>query len=215
MKELLETIAEYRRNVNRLAASSLLVILLLCQFTYAERQISQFGITWTFNRDYTVGQFANGDYWVLGPVTIIGIDPPSTETNGRTMNGSMINPSPKLGRIQGYDSSMYGGYGPHFNPNLNAGRPNNRNLTPRNPLVLQPHSSLVSTISIPERGHTPQLRTAAILTVLPELAPEGSFRPPYCGTNKTIKFNKDQLDYSWLANLRPVPGAPGIMAVER
>jgi len=73
----------------------------------------------------------------------------------------------------------------------------------------------VSTISVPEPRHRPQLRTAAILTVLPEPVPEGSFRPPYCGTNKTIKFNKDQLDYSWLANLRPVPGAPGIMAVER
>jgi len=131
------------------------------------------------------------------------------------MNGSMVNPSPKLGRIQGYDSAMYGGFGPHFDPNLNAGRPNNQDLTPRNPLVLQPHSSLVSTISIPERGHKPQLRTAAILTVLPEPAPEGSFRPPYCGTNKTIKFNKDQLDYSWLANLKPVPGAPDIMTVER
>jgi len=215
MKELLETIPEYRRNVNRLAAFSLLVILLFCQLTYAERQISQFGITWTFNRDYTVGQFANGDYWVLGPVTIIGIDPPSIETNGRTMNGSMVNPSPKLGITQGYDSSMYGGYGPHFNPNLNAGRPNNRNLTPRNPLVLQPHSSLVSTISISERGHRPQLRTAAILTVLPEPAPEGSFRPPYCGGDKAIKFNKDQLDYSLLAKLKPVPGAPSIMLVER
>ncbi|MCH7557203.1 MAG: hypothetical protein IIB56_07070 [Planctomycetes bacterium] len=217
MKELLETIAKYRRNVNRLAVFYLLVIVLLCQFTYAERKIkiSQFGITWTFNRDYTVGQFANGDYWVLGPITIIGIDPPSTETNGRTMNGSMVNPSPKLGATQGYDSAMYGSHGPYFDPNLNVGRPNNRDLIPRNPLVLQPHSSLVSTISIPKPGNRPQLRTAAILTVLREPAPEGSFRPPYCGTNKTIKFNKDQLDYSWLANLRPVPGAPGIMAVER
>ena len=215
MKELLETIPEYRRNVNRLAAFSLLVILLFCQIIYAERQISQFGITWTFNRDYTVGQFANGDYWVLGPVTIIGIDPPSTETNGRTINGSMVNPSPKLGRIQGYDSAMYGGYGSRFDPNLNVGRPNGRDLSTRNSLILQPHSSLVSTISITEDGHKPQLRAAAILTVLPEPAPEGSFRPPYCGTNKTIKFNKDQLDYSWLANLKPVPGAPDIMTVER
>jgi len=201
--------------MNRLLTFVLFVILLFCQFTYAEQQISQFGITWTFNRDYTVGQFANGDYWVLGPVTIIGIDPPSIEIDGRTMNGSMVNPSPKLARIQGYDSSMYGGYGRYFDPNLNAGRPNNQDLTPRQPLVLQPHSSLVSTISIPEPGLIPQLRTAAILTVLPEPVPEGSFRPPYCGTNKTIKFNKDQLDYSLLANLKPVPGAPGIVAVER
>ncbi|NQT01279.1 MAG: hypothetical protein HQ580_04595, partial [Planctomycetes bacterium] len=206
MKKTLETIAKYRRKVNRLAAFSfLLVIVLLCPFTYAERQVSQFGITWTFNRDYTVGQFANGDYWVLGPVAIIGIDPPSTETNGRTINGSMVNPSPKLGSWQGYDSAMYGNYARRFDPNFNAGRPNNRDLSARNFLVLQPHSSLVSTISIPEAGHIPQLRTAAILNVLPEPALEGSFRPPYCGSDKAIKFNKDQLDYSLLANLKPVP----------
>ncbi len=215
MKEVLETIAENKGNVNGLAIFSLFVVLTLCQITYAERQVSQFGITWKFNRDYTIGQFANSDYWVLGPVTIIGIDPPSTEANGRTINGSMVNPSPKLGSTQGYDSAMYGGYGSRFDPNLNVGRPNNRDLSARNYFVLQPHSSLVSTISISEGGHRPQLSTAAILTVLSEPAAEGSFRPPYCGADKTIKFNKNQLDYSWLANLKPVPGAPGIMVVER
>ena len=60
-------------------------------FAVEADSITQFGITWTFDRDYTVGQFANGDYWVVGPVTIIGIDPPSTEINGRTKNGSMLN----------------------------------------------------------------------------------------------------------------------------
>jgi hypothetical protein len=191
------------------------VILLLCQNIYAESQLSQFDITWTFNRDYTVGQFANGDYWVLGPVTIIAIDPPSTDIDGRTMNGSMINPSPKLRSWQGYDSAMYGKYGQRFDPNLNVGRPNNRDLSARNYLVLQPHSSLVSTISIPKAGNIPQLKTAAILTVLAEPAPEGSFRPPYCGSEKTIKFNKNQLEYSLLSNLTPVPNTPSIMAVER
>ncbi len=217
MKELLKQIVEYGRDMNRVAVFSLSVILLLCRFTYAERQVSQFGITWTFNKDYTVGRFANGDYWVIGPVTIIGIDPPSTQTNGRTINGSMVNPSPKLGTKQGYDSTMYGKYGrgKNFIPNLNVARPNNRDLSARNYFVLQPHSSLVSTISITEQGHRPQLRTAAILTVLSEPAPEGSFRPPYCGSDKTIKFNKDQLNYSLLANLKPVPGAPDIMTVER
>ena len=56
-----------------------------------QSQISQFGITWTFDKDYTVGQFTNGDYWVVGPVTIIKIQPASVELNGRTINGSMIN----------------------------------------------------------------------------------------------------------------------------
>lgn len=61
MKELLEQIVEYRRDMNRVTLFFLSVILLLCPFAYAERQISQFGITWNFNKDYTVGQFANGE----------------------------------------------------------------------------------------------------------------------------------------------------------
>lgn len=41
----------------------------------------------------------------------------------------------------------------------------------------------------------------AILTVLPAAAPEGSFRPPYAGTNKTIKWNKSNIDYSKLKSI--------------
>ena len=47
-------------------------------------QISQFGITWTFAQPVTYGQFANGDYWVVGPVQIASIDPPSADIGGRT-----------------------------------------------------------------------------------------------------------------------------------
>ncbi|HEC04213.1 MAG TPA: hypothetical protein ENI81_11825, partial [Phycisphaerales bacterium] len=79
--------------------------------SYSEQsEVSQFGITWTFDRDYVVGQFANGDYWVVGPVTIVGINPASVESAGRWINGSMINPSPRFVRKQGYDSAMYGRY---------------------------------------------------------------------------------------------------------
>src|SRR5690606_4751330 len=66
-------------------------------------QISQFGITWTFDKEYPVGRFANDDWWVVGPVTIVGIDPPST-SGGRVTNGSMLDPDPRDSR-QGYDSS--------------------------------------------------------------------------------------------------------------
>jgi hypothetical protein len=193
----------------------LLIIILFSRPVYAEQQISQFGITWSFDRDYQVGRFANGDHWVVGPVTITGINPPSTKMGGRTINGSMVNPSPKLGRRQGYDSTMYGNYGSHFDPSLNVGRPNDLDLSPSNPLVLKPNSSLVSTISISEAGQRPQLRTAAILTVLTGPAAEGSFRPPYCGNDKTIRFNIDKLDYSLLAKLKPVPTVPGLAGVER
>jgi hypothetical protein len=196
----------------------LFLILSLCEFTYAERWVSQFGITWTFDRDYAVGQFANGDYWVVGPVTIIGIDPPSLEVEGRVTNGSMANPSPRLGAKQGYDNGMFAGYnwGPEcYQPGLNIARPNGLDLSESNPLTLQAHCSLVSTISLEEPGHRPQLRTAAVLTVLDAAVPEGSFRPPYCGSDKTVRFNKDQLNYSLLATVRPTGGSPSLATVER
>jgi hypothetical protein len=215
LKGLFVMVQNYGYKLKKLVIFSLLLLVQFYQLSFAEKQVSQFGIAWTFDRDYTVGQFANGDYWVLGPVTIIGIDPPSTLIDGRTINGSMVNPSPKLGTRQGYDSAMYGSYGQHYDPNLNVSRPNNRDLSSSNAFILKPHSSLVSTISMPKAGHRPQLKTAAILTVLPEPAPVGSFRPPYCGSDKTVKFNKSQLDYSLLANLKPVPGAPDIIAIER
>ena len=93
---------ECKRDMNRLIICALSVILLLCQNIYAESQLSQFGITWKFDRDYIVGQFANGDYWVLGPVTIVDITKPS---NMPERDGSMINPVPSL--QHGYDGRVY------------------------------------------------------------------------------------------------------------
>jgi len=177
-----------------------------------QSQVSQFGITWTFDKDYTVGQFANGDYWVVGPVTIIGITPISEDDGaGRIVHGSMLNPSPRSGLAHGYDSKMYGIYDRgYYNPSLNVARPNGRQLSSSNPLAIQT-GSLVSVISIPElnpKTDRTELQTAAILTVLSSPAPEGSFRPPYSGSDKTIKFNKNQLDYSLLKRLAPVANTP-------
>jgi hypothetical protein len=112
---------------------------------------------------------------------------------------------------------MYGRYAQpgNFDPSLNVARPNGDEISNSNHLVLQPGSSLVSTISTPHTNDPTVLQTAAILTVLGGVPLEGSFRPPYSGTDKTIRFNKSQLDYSLLASLRPVSGTPGLSTVER
>jgi hypothetical protein len=162
-----------------LTALALMCSVFLPQTTcygFEQSQVSQFGITWTFDRNYVVGQFANGDYWVVGPATITGISPASVESDGRVINGSMVNPSPKLGRKQGYDSAMYGRYvqAGDYEPSLNVARPNGWDLSRDNPLVVNPNSSLVSTISTPEAGGRTELRVAAVLTVLDGPAPEGS-----------------------------------------
>ncbi|MBN2002205.1 MAG: hypothetical protein JXA21_02510 [Anaerolineae bacterium] len=178
-------------------------------------QVTQFGITWTFDREYECGRFANGDYWVVGPVTITAISPASVLSGTRTMNGSMINPSPENGLMQGYDSAMYAGYGPDFDEALNVARPNGQDLSPANPLTVPPDSSLVSTISVAETGVRAQLQTAAILTVLDAPAPEGSFRPPYSGSDKSLRFNVSQINSALLRRLPPVASTPALADVER
>lgn len=169
-------------------------------------QIAQFGITWTFDRSYPAGQFANGDWWVVGPVRIVKIDPAPT-SSGRIKNGSMINPDPS-GARQGYDSTMAN---VSYVASLNVAR----NVSSATPLVVQPNSSLVSTISEAQAAVRPQMNTCAILTVLNSPAPAGAFRPAYCGTDKSIRFNKGQLDYSKLLGLKPTASTPSISETER
>lgn len=173
----------------------------------AATSLSQFGITWTFDRDYPSGQFANGDYWVVGPVTIVSIDPNSVTIDGRTTNGSMINPA--IGKAQGYDSATYGPYGPNYRAELNVAL----GVSESNPLVVSAGASLVSSISIPIAGARPQLDSIAILTILDKPAPMGSFRPPYVGTDKSLRWNRSQLDYTCLKSLPRVQATPQLSVV--
>lgn len=169
----------------------------------AVSEISQYGITWTFGRSYPAGRFANGDWWVVGPVTIIGIDPPSRHIDGRIQHGSMLNPTAET--EQGYDSGAAQPYDAPSNVALD--------VSESNPLVLQPVSSLVSTITADEAGRRPQLDAAAVLTVLDSVPPRKSFRPPYAGSDKPVRFNIGQLNYALLRNLAPVAGTPGTQSV--
>lgn len=177
--------------------------------------VTQFGITWYFDQAYQTGQFANGDYWVVGPVTIVGIDPPSGVLNGRTLNGSMVNPDPLDGNTQGYDSATYGQYGPYFDATMNVARPGHQDLSTSNSLVLPVNSSLVSSVSVAAAGNRPQLQTVAILTVLNNAPPNDSFRPAYSSPDKSIRFNKSQIDYSLLSTLTPVANTLDPTTVDR
>lgn len=56
-------------------------------------EISQYGITWKFDHEYRVGQFVNGDWWVVGPVKIVTVTPgpgaaPADEVNDLDKNRS-------------------------------------------------------------------------------------------------------------------------------
>ena len=165
--------------------------------------LSQYGITWTFREEVEYGTFVNGDYWVVGPVEIVHIDPASVEEpDGWIANGSMINPT--SADTPGYDNrSKY----TQYDHNSNAAWPGGNQLSESNPLVVEPGSSLVSTRSKTTQDNRPQLNDAAVLTVL-EQAPESqSFRPGLVGEDKTL-YDTDSIRWELLADLPATPSAP-------
>lgn len=207
--------------------TSLVLILLdltVASVAVADTDPNQWGITWTLDHDYTVGQFANGDFYVVADtvegsepnVVIIDVDPGATDISqdGETfsVNGNMVNPDPEAigGGHQAYDERT--GTGTY-----------NATLLVDVPIVLKPNESLVSTISwqIGEDGcparydsnpaaslyHMPRppLRVAAVLTCLAEAPPAGTMRPPYAGTNKPL-YDSADINVSLLPDLTPASG---------
>lgn len=190
------------RSTLTLTLTIVCIVALGAPLAHGATRITQHGITWTFDRDYPTGQFANGDYWVVGPVKIVQITPRSDTSRGAVMHGSMVNPRPNSS--QGYDSRIK-------NNRFEAAK----NVAAHLPLVLPAGSSLLSSESyLPHaKGDHPQLRTIAILTVLAAPAPAGSFRPPYVGTDKSLRWNQSQLRYDRLRSLPRVAHAPRPSAV--
>lgn len=75
------------------------LFLLAAVCAQAATSVSQYGITWTFSEDHTVGQYANGDYYVVenspgAGVTITDIDPASTYTPTNSSVVTITNASP-------------------------------------------------------------------------------------------------------------------------
>jgi hypothetical protein len=198
------------------------------------KELSQYGITWTFDRPVSSGQFVNGDWWVVGPVTVVAIDPPpGPERLDATMdaeatkgvwgdtslrdeksmrNGSMV--VLKCGGGHGYDSRSS-----TYDPVLSIALP----------YKLEANCSLISTISnaaLPvdnfphkimwrsEKKCNCVLKAAAVLTCLPKAPPLDAFRPPYGGTEKRI-YRAGDLKWDRLPNLEPAGKVPSWEDFER
>lgn len=179
----------------QISISLLLLIVFLSSTAFPSDSITRHGITWTFDKIYTTGTYSNGDYWVVGPVTITSISPQPTV--GR--NGTVINPS--IGREQGFDDrvSAYNTYTHSLNIGTDL------------PLVVQPQSSVVSSISKEVTTNHEQIKTYAILTVVTSPPPEGSFRPGPIGGDYSHPWQESKLDYGKLPNMsRSLVNAPSL-----
>lgn len=142
--------------------------------TEAATSITRHGVTWKFDKDYPAGQYANGDWWVVGPVVITEITP--TPITGR--NGTVVNPS--RSRTQGFDDRM-SQYHP-YSDSLNVGK----NL----PLTVAANSSVVSCISATSPTPYIKIDVFVVLTVVNSAPAVGSFRPPYIGNGSRASLWK-------------------------
>src|SRR3989344_6720193 len=128
--------------------------------------ITQFGISWIFDKSYRCGQFASGEWWVLAPVIITRITPDFSNGN----NGWEVNP--KVRNEQGFQSN-----GPNYNSLL----------IPALPYTASTNQSVVKVIG---GGVSPSVvQQAAVLTVLTSIPPDNGasvFRPPYIGDAKPL-----------------------------
>ena len=79
-----------------LANLSMALLLLFGATQHAAAQsefrdsVTQYGITWHFGETRETGRYANGDWWVVGPVTITSITPASRTIDGRVINGTIV-----------------------------------------------------------------------------------------------------------------------------
>jgi hypothetical protein len=143
--------------------------------TYAAPSGAANNIVFTFDKAYTCGQFANGDWWVStdssGFVTITSITP--TASGGS--NGFQVNPS--ITNKQAFEAT--------------AEIPYDASLLPSLPLKLAGVSSVVKAVSVPAPvvgGPEPHLQFAAVLTIVnaPVINSAEVFRPGYFGATKTF-----------------------------
>jgi len=178
--------------------------------------VSQYGITWTFDKPARVGQFVTGDFYVVGPVTVKAIDP--APEGG--FHGSMLNPQP----------SEYQGYAARNGlENGSDDRVYKAELAAKLPIAMVPGDSLVSTISMDNgktgrtfrlyerhRGGGPDSvnKAAAVLTCLDAPVPGDTFRPSYCGKQKK-RYRFRDLNLKLLPSLELTPGAPDLDGLAR
>ena len=190
-----------------------------------KESVSQYGITWTFEQPARAGQFINGDWYVVGPVTIKDITPKplygaeipkrqldhmdkERKEEQRVRNGFMLNPP--AGMRVSYDSGVRN----YFDPSL----------IQRLPVAMKAGDSLVSTVSMPkglvlhaqlrnkiERGadDSSPIRTAAVLTCVSEPQPADAFRPAFCDRQARMYRARD-LKREVLPMAAATPGMPNL-----
>ncbi len=164
-----------------------------------KERVSQGHITWHFDDPVPVGRFVNGDYYVVGPVTIVKMDPEPKD--GRNLSTLNLDPGGRGDRA--FDDRMRG-----HDPEAVA----------RLPIRMDPGDMLVSSVSTDKSEHRclfdrennkSWTLSYSILTSLEEPVPPDTFRPGYCDRSMRMYRARD-LQWERLNDLKPVEDTPDI-----
>lgn len=174
------------RSASLFGAGLLTAFLVQSMSAGTATSVTSNGITWTFDRPCEVGHFVTGDPWVVGPVTVISVDPGPgaslAEGQGgeaksrygavalvddrRMRNGSMVLPS--LAEAGGDPRALYGKQGYDSRP-----KNYDPSLSIAYPYRLDAGRSLISTISeeaLNEKGvlATPHILAETKMFLMPK-----------------------------------------------
>ena len=144
------------------------------------------GVTWTFDTDYTVGQFNDGSWWVIDPGTGVTVNSVSPAPSAG-VNGSMLNPVSGGSQAFHTDADAY-----------DAG------LLVSFPVDLTANDALLSSVEYDALDDPDEwdgndisgsthvfVKEVGVLTVLSTAPPADAFRPGYCDPDKTIYTESD------------------------
>ena len=185
----------------------------------AAQTVSHYRATWTFSEERQTGIFANGEPWVVGPVSLVAVSPdnntkwnesypgepgPNSGSMRVTVPNSLQGYLTKSKAIPGYDNSKV------YTSNLDLSRIGNL------PAVLLPGEMIMTSIGQAEAGDVrSSVNEICVLTILSEAPPAGSFRPSlFSTTPRVVQFNKSDINFSILKNLARVPATPSVAAIE-
>jgi len=161
-------------------------------------KITQSVFTFFFDKQYTYGQFANGDYWVVGPVTITRITP---DFDGKNY-GWEVNPTI-------YDRTGLQDRCASGNLAIDPSK------VPALPYTAQPNQSIVK--ASPSGVNLPCIKSAAVLTVVGSPPPGNGadiLRPPYVGSEKPYYY-VSQMRTGLLPSFAPVANMHTLEWVEK
>lgn len=191
--------------VKKAAFSAFILIVAATLDARGANSVFHQGVTWTFSADRQTGQFANGEPWVVGPVTITNINPNPSQSTSGVENGSMKNPIPAT--RWGFES-----HADVKNPALSYDA--SKNVALQLPLTLSGNDALCSSITRSASSYPNYVDRVVVLTVLTTAPPAGSFRTGLFGTNHAVRWNKSQINYGVLKNFAATSLAPSKAQVE-